>query len=119
MNDQSAGNLLDGKVIDYTYDGGWRFRVTFSDGRVAYEFLGEDGADVSNANTDIPYESRRLGDGWVHVAWHEENIGDFVSLVIDTNGMAIYSAALLGYPADDRAMHFEHGVIHSINTIAS
>ena len=118
MTQDSAAPLMDGKVIDYTYDGGWRFRVAFSDGRVAYEFLGDDGADVSNANADIPYESRPLGNGWVHVAWHEENIGDFVSLVIDTNGMAIYSAALLGYPANDRAVHFEHGVIHSIDDVA-
>jgi phenolic acid decarboxylase len=113
MNEHSAHELLDGKTIDYTYDDGWRFRVNFYDGLVAYEFLGDDGEDVSSSNADIPYLSRSLGSGRIHVSWHEENIGDFVSLVIDPNQMAIFSAALLGYRGSDRQVHFEHGVIHS------
>ena len=39
-----------------------------------------------------------------------------VSLVIDLEVNRIYSAAHLGYPADDRMHHFEEGVITSITT---
>ena len=113
LNDNSAQHLLDGKTIDYTYDGGWRFRVRFYNGLAAYEFLGDDGENVASSNADIPYLCRSLGNGWIHVAWHESNIGDFVTLVIDPSGMAIYSAALIGYRETDHAVHFEHGVIHS------
>jgi phenolic acid decarboxylase len=114
MTQDSSQHLLDGKIIDYTYDGGWRFRVRFYDGMAAYDFLGEEGEDVSNSNEDIPYQSRLIGKGRYHVAWHESNIGDFVSLIIDENEKTIYSAALLGYGASDSVFHFEHGVINGI-----
>lgn len=104
---------LDGRTIDYTYEGGWRFRVRFYDGLVAYDFLGEAGEEVSNSNADIPYRCRGLTDGVFHVAWHEKNIGDFVSLIVDEKNMRIYSAALLGYREEDGAVHFESGQIHS------
>jgi hypothetical protein len=37
-----------------------------------------------------------------------------VSLVIDLEASRISSAALLGYPADDRMLHIEGGVIATI-----
>lgn len=104
---------LDGRTIDYTYEGGWRFRVRFYDGLVAYDFLGDAGEEVSNSNADIPYRSRKLADGSLHVAWQERNIGDFVTLIIDEANRVIYSAAVLGYREDDGTVHFERGQIHS------
>jgi len=106
-------HILDGKTVDYTYEGGWRFKVRFYNGLVAYEFLGAEGENVSNKNADIPYRSRLIRENVYHVAWHETNIGDFVSLVIDTETNRIYSAALLGYRGEDFSFHFEGGDIHS------
>ena len=112
MNESNSMHLLDGKTVDYTYDMGWRFRVRFYDGLAAYEFLGESGEDVSNSNADIPYESRLIRDDLYHVVWHETNIGDLVSLVIDVANKLVYSAALLGYRDPDYNVHFERAVIH-------
>ena len=111
MNEKNAIHLLDGKTIEYTYEGGWRFRVRFYDGMAAYEFLGESG-DVSNSNADIPYRSRLVRDDLYHVMWHETNICDLVSLVIDIANMRVYSAALMGYRGPDYMLHFEGGDIH-------
>ena len=105
--------LLDGQTIDYTYEGGWRFRVRFYDGLVAYEFLGENAAEVSNENADIPYQVRLIRAGLYHVVWHETDIADLVSLVIDKDNNTIYSAALLGYRSTDVTLHSEAGTIHS------
>jgi hypothetical protein len=113
MATEQPEQLLDGKTIDYTYAGGWRFRVRFYDGLAAYEFLGEGGGDVSNRNADIPYQSRLLREDLYHVVWHETDIGDLVSLVIDVANKKIHSAALLGYRGEDSNLHFESGVIHS------
>lgn len=113
MSEIESVHLLDGKTIDYTYEGGWRFRVRFYEGLAAYEFLGESGEEVSNSNADIPYQSRLIRDDLYHVVWHETNIGDLVSLVIDVATMRIYSAALLGYRDLDYTLHFERGAIHS------
>ena len=105
--------LMDGTTIDYTYSGGLHFIVAFRDGLASYRAVGEtDG--VSDANDNIPYQAREIRPGLVHTVWHETDIGDLVSLVIDLDAQKIYSAALLGYPADDRMLHFEDGVINSI-----
>lgn len=104
---------LNGKTIDYTYEGGWRFKVKFYDNLVAYQFIGEGTGDVSGSNTDIPYLARAIQSDLFHVMWHETDIHDLVSLVIDKKEMRIYSAALLGYQ-QDAMPHFESGVIHSI-----
>ena len=109
-------HILDGKAIDYTYDGGWRFRVRFYDGLAAYEFLGEDGEDVSNRNEDIPYQSRLIRDGIYHVVWHETDINDLVSLVIDAENDRIFSAALMGYRGEEPMLHFEGGDIHELTS---
>ena len=115
MKNSGERSLLDGKSVDYTYEGGWRFRVRFYDGLVAYEFVGEEAGEVSNSNADIPYRARLIRDDLYHVVWHEQDIGDLVSLVIDSRAMRIYSAALLGYRGDDASLHFEPGDIHSFD----
>lgn len=107
--------MLDGQSLDYTYEGGWRFRVQFRDGMAAYQFVGEDRGEVSNENSNIPYQGRLIREGLYHVVWHETNIGDLVSLVIDQQQNKIYSAALLGYRGDDAGVHFESGEIHNWN----
>ena len=106
-------HLLDGKTIRYTYSGGLAFEVRFADGLASYKALVDSG-NVSNENSDIPYQSRQIRPGLIHSVWHETDIGDIVSLVIDFDAKTIYSAALLGYRADDRMLHFEDGVIESI-----
>jgi len=118
MNENDLMHLLDGRTIDYTYDGGWRFRVRFYDGLAAYEFLGESGEDVSNSNADIPYQSRLIREDLYHVVWHETNIGDLVSLVIDVANKRLYSAAVLGYRDPDYNLHFEQATIHSFEDSA-
>ena len=75
-------HLMDGMTVDYTYSGGMHFVVTFRDGLASYEAVGDTGG-VSDANDNIPYESREIRPGLIHTIWHETDIGDLVSLVID------------------------------------
>lgn len=107
-----AGHL-DGITLDYTYSGGLRFVVRFADGHASYKAVGETGG-VSDQNDNIPYQSREIRPGLFHTVWLEETIGDVVSLVIDLDARKIYSAALLGYPAADRMLHFEDGRITTL-----
>ncbi|KAA3659695.1 MAG: hypothetical protein DWQ10_08365 [Calditrichaeota bacterium] len=115
MTEKDRKLILDGKTIDYTYEGGWRFKVLFYNGLAAYQFLGDDGETVSNSNEDIPYNSRIIRDDLYHVVWHEKNIGDLVSLVIDTEKNRIHSAALLDYRGSKPILHFESGDIHDFS----
>ena len=105
--------LMDGMTIDYTYSGGMHFVVTFRDGLASYRAVGDTGG-VNDANDNIAYQSREIRPGLIHTVWHETDIGDLVSLVIDLDAGKIFSAALLGYPQQDRMLHFEDGVINRI-----
>ena len=116
MNKNGSMYLLDGKTLVYTYEGSWRFKVRFYDGLAAYEFLGESGENVSNSNADIPYQSRLVREDLYHVVWHETDIGDLVSLVIDIANKRIYSAALLGYRSQNYYLHFQGGTITSFTS---
>ena len=115
MTQSATAQLMDGKTIDYIYSGGLHFIVSFKDGLASYKAVGDTGG-VSNENSDIPYQSREIRPGLIHTVWHEEEIGDLVSLVIDLDANKIYSAALLGYPAEDRMLHFEDGMISSVTS---
>jgi hypothetical protein len=101
------GPWMDGHTIRYRYSGGMAFEVSFYNGKVSYRSL----VDPSQANADIPYQARVIRPGLVHTIWHESSVGDVVSLVIDLDAGRVFSAALLGYPAADRLLHFEDAVI--------
>jgi phenolic acid decarboxylase len=116
MNKSESMHLLDGKILLYTYEGGWSFRVRFYDGLAAYEFLGDSGKKGSNSKADIPYQSRLVREDLYHVVWHETDIGDLVSLVIDITNKRIYSAALLGYRSQKFFLHFQGGTITSFES---
>ncbi len=104
--------LMDGKTIEYVYTGGLHFIVTFEDGLASYKAVGDTGG-VSGENSGIPYQSRQIRPGLIHTVWHETDIGDMVSLVIDLDAGKVFSAALLGYPKEDRMLHFEEGSVIS------
>ncbi len=104
--------LMDGLTIDYVYSGGLHFVVTFKDGLASYKAVGDTGG-VSNENSGIPYQSREIRPGLIHTVWHEKDIGDIVSLLIDLDAKKVFSAALLGYREEDRMLHFEDGTIIS------
>lgn len=103
----ATGPWMDGRTIRYTYSGGMAFEVAFRDGTASYKSL----VNPGQANADIPYLARVLRPGLIHTIWHEEVIGDLVSLVIDLAAGQVFSAALLGYGAADRLLHFEDAVL--------
>lgn len=104
------GPWMDGRTIRYRYSGGMAFELVFRDGKASYKSL----VNPAQANVDIPYQARILRPGLIHMIWHEQTIGDVVSLAIDLDAGRVFSAALLGYPAADRQLHFEDAVIESL-----
>ncbi|MEC8556745.1 MAG: hypothetical protein VXZ82_17225 [Planctomycetota bacterium] len=52
--------ILTSQSFDYTFEGGWRFRVQFQDGMAANQFVVEDTGEVSNQKSDIPYQARMI-----------------------------------------------------------
>ena len=104
---------MDGNTIDYTYSGGLRFIVIFADCTSSHRAGGETGG-ASGQNDNIPYRFQQIRSSLIHTVGHEEEIGDMVSRTIDLEASRAYSIALLGYPANDRMLHFEDGVIASI-----
>lgn len=105
---------LNGITVHYKYtEKDWEFEVSFYDDKVLYYWLQEDKERPTKpTNKDIPYHAKRIGENMYMVNWHEENLKDVVTLVINFDTSTLYGAGILRYnlPADER-MPFYHGAI--------
>ena len=111
-------HLLDGKTIQFNYLGGLAFEIIFDAGHASYKALDSSGA-VASANEQIPYQSKELRPNLIHAVFHEKDIGDVMSLVIDFDANTIHSAALLGYRDDEPLLHFEGARIEHVEDAAA
>lgn len=114
LEDSNPPMSMNGMTIDYTCSGGIRYVVRFHEGTVSYWAVGASGW-ISNRNDNIPYRHTEIRPGLIYTVFHEQCIGDIVTLVIDMDGQTVHFASLLGYPSDDRRLQFEHGEITSIS----
>ncbi len=107
--------LLNGKTLIFEYTNGWGFSLSFYDNMLRYQFRRDltnpDG--VGSRNQDIPYRSRKVGDNMYQIMWHEPNVSDVVTMVINFNTSTLYAAALLGYD-EDRLEVFEGAIIQQV-----
>ncbi len=107
--------LLNGKTLIFEYTNGWGFSLSFYDNMLRYQFRRDltnpDG--VGSRNQDIPYRSRKVGDNMYQIMWHEPNVKDVVTMLINFNTSTLYAAALLGY--DDIPLEvFEGAIIQQV-----
>ncbi len=91
--------LLNGKTLVFEYTNGWGFSLSFYDNMVKYQFRRNltDPESVGARNQDIPYYSRRVGENMYQIMWHESDVKDVVTMLINFNNDTLYAAGLLGY----------------------
>jgi len=107
--------LLNGKTLVFEYTNGWGFSLSFYDNMLKYQFRRNltDPESVGSRNQDIPYRSRKVGDNMYQIMWHESDIKDVVTMLINFNTDTLYAAGLLGY--DEEAYEvFEAAIIQQI-----
>ena len=115
----SGAELLNGTNFVFQYamgENAWSFEVWFNDDEVSYKFIGEED-DRTYTNQGIPYMSRKLGDNWYQIMWHETDVKDVVSLLMNFDAGTIHSAALLGYDGDEPLQHFHSGIIRDMKSL--
>lgn len=107
--------LLNGKTLIFEYTNGWGFALSFYDNMVKYQFRRNltDPDGVGSRNQDIPYRSRQVGDNMYQIMWHEPNVRDVVTMLINFNTSTLYAAGLLGYD-EDRYEVFEGAIIQQV-----
>lgn len=115
MPDESVTGMdqLRRLTIDYETSSGARFVVTF--GRVKATYWGlDDFGQIFDRNDSVPYHAREIRPGLVFVVLHEPSVGDIFCLTIDLDEDTVHTAALTGFPKDDRGIRFEDGNITKI-----
>ncbi len=107
--------LLNGKTLIFEYTNGWGFALSFYDNMLRYQFRRDltNPEGVGSRNQDIPYRSRRVGDNMYQIMWHEPDVKDVVTMLINFNTSTLYAAGLLGYD-DDRFEVFEGAIIQQV-----
>jgi phenolic acid decarboxylase len=107
--------LLNGKTLIFEYTNGWGFYLSFYDNMIKYQFRRDltNPDSVGSKNQDIPYRSRKIDNNIYQIMWHEKDVKDVVSMVINLNNDTLFAAGLLGY--DENKMEvFEGAVIKQI-----
>lgn len=107
--------LLNGKTLIFEYTNGWGFSLSFYDNMLRYQFRRDlsNPEGVGSRNQDIPYRSRRVGDNMYQIMWHEPDVKDVVTMLINFNTSTLYAAGLLGYDGD-RFEVFEGAIIQQV-----
>ncbi len=107
--------LLNGKTLVFEYTNGWGFSLSFYDNMLRYQFRRDltNPEGVGSRNQDIPYRSRRVGDDMYQIMWHEPDVKDVVTMLINFNTSTLYAAGLLGYD-EDRFEVFEGAIIQQV-----
>ena len=103
-------SVLDGYALTYAYEHTRAFEVKFEDGTITYRFRMPDG-EYSDFRSPVPYFGRTLGPGRYYIGWHEEDVTNYVTLLINLGAMEIYSSAILG---DYDVIHFQRAEISQI-----
>ena len=93
--------------ISYVYDNGISFDVSFSDGLVAYQMYQPDGTK-GGANSGVPFNQSEPRSDLHHVSWHEPDVQDAVTLVLDMESKTVMASGISGYRGDT-PMELWHG----------
>ena len=107
--------LLNGKTLIFEYTNGWGFSLSFYDNKLRYQFRRDlsNPEGVGSRNQDIPYRSRKVGDDMYQIMWHEPDVKDVVTMLINFNTSTLYAAGILGYD-EDRYEVFEGAIIQQV-----
>lgn len=106
-------DLMDGAGLRFRYSGGLTCEVEFQHGFVSYVSR-LNGSPTGEGVQRMPYQSRQIRPGVIHIVWYEQRIGDTVSIVVDLDGMKVYSGDLMGCRVGDAVLDCEVGEIERI-----
>lgn len=107
--DEITPNLshdLDGKTLSWEYGGGRHYELRLADGMLTYRRT--NGTEAREWRSHVPYNAHKIRDGQYMIGWHEVDISNYVTLLIDIKESKLYSSALLD---DYDLIHFEQARI--------
>lgn len=111
---------LNGKTILYEFTDGWGFYLKFEDNMLSYQWRRSlqdpDNKDLGFKAGNIPYRARQIGHNLYQLYWHEKELHDTISMIIDLNSMRIYASGIMNYdkPKDEIHEVFYTGVINQL-----
>jgi len=111
---------LNGKTILYEFTDGWGFYLKFENNTLSYQWRRSlqdpDNKDLGFKAGNIPYRARQIGQNLYQLYWHEKELHDTISMIIDLDSMRIYASGIMNYDKDADEIHevFYTGVINQL-----
>ncbi len=108
-------HLLDGSSANYYYQTGRAIHIEFYDGKLKYNWIA--GPSEGNGSEDIPYQSRKIGDGVYVVNWVEDAHPDFITIIFNFKTNVMYSSGILRFATADQMVVFDGGILEDVNLV--
>ena len=105
-------SLLDGTDFNYQYQNGHAIHARFADGDIEYRWIR--GPNASDSYKRYPYQSRQIRSGLVLIQWHEDNLDNLITLVVDLDAHAVASSAIVRYRQEKPIIAFQGGTIENL-----
>ena len=113
--EKQTEHLLDGTTTDYYYQTGRAIHLEFYDGKLKYEWIA--GPTKGVGAKDLPYQSRKIGDGIYVINWLEEAHPDFITLIFNFQNNVMYSSGILRFGTDKQFTVFDGGILQNVNLV--
>jgi hypothetical protein len=104
--------LLDGTDFNYQYQNGHAIHARFEDGKIEYRWIR--GPNASETYKTYPYSSRQIRNDIVLLQWHEDNLDNLITLVVDLDAHRVASSAIVRYRKDKPIIAFQGGTIENL-----
>jgi len=102
---------LDGTTVVYKYTGWNKYKVSFTDGTIAYTML--EGPRKGTGGSCDSYQAREISPGVYMLCWHEPDRQMYITILLDFNKRLVYSS---NYLNGGELTAFHEGKIESIKT---
>lgn len=104
--------LLDGANFNYQYQNGHAIHARFEGGTIEYRWIR--GPNVSQTYKTYPYQSRQIRNDIILLQWHEDDLGNLITLVVDLDAQRVASSAIVRYRQEKPIIAFQGGTIENV-----
>jgi hypothetical protein len=101
--------------IEYTYEELGTVVLRLGDGVLGYVW--KTGAGAGNQASNMPYQSRKIGEQLYLVNWHDVEKEDYVVLVIDLGALLVHGSALWAYETEHMGSFFGKATISRVERL--
>lgn len=106
---------LDGTTLSFTYTSGRGVDMQIDSGLMSYQW--HSGPRKGKGNSELPYQSRKIGHKRYLFSWLEASNPDHITLVLDFETGVVYSSGIARFGTDKQFLVFSGGLIDEFSLV--